>query len=38
MRSRKGGDRLPSSSSAEHNHVRVAEAPLCNGVGLKIGK
>jgi hypothetical protein len=38
MRSRKSGDRLPSSSSAEHNHVGVAEAPPCNGVGLKIGE
>ncbi len=38
MRSRKGGDRLPSASSAEHNHVRVAEAPPCNGVGLKISE
>ena len=38
MSNRKGGDRLPCSSSAEHNHVRVAEAPPCNGVGFKIGK
>jgi hypothetical protein len=38
MRSRKGGDRLPCSSSAEHNHVRVAEAPPYNGARLKIRK